>query len=163
MIDGEVWWLGVQIQQIGSSGQVQSTRLRQLTFVLLEDVGDVFAAESLKAQGIFDGAGDFFCAVDFAQGHDFGYMLVVVEASFLELTIVLLGLGREGHEAHEQSLFMRLAPLLEELADMVRIFKVLMPVVTADMFSNQFFLVMDAKAFGIDAHGKSGVGILGRH
>ena len=37
---------------------------------LFEDVFDVFAAEGLEAQGVLDGAGDFFGAVDLGQGDD---------------------------------------------------------------------------------------------
>ena len=58
---------------------------------LFEDIGNVVAAKCSKFESVFDGASDFVRAIDFTQGHDFGNVNAGIEATFLELAIILFG------------------------------------------------------------------------
>ena len=48
--------------------------------------------------GIGHGAGDGLLTVDVTQGHDFAHVMVRVEASLFELSVIGVGLGRESAE-----------------------------------------------------------------
>ena len=50
-----------------------------------------------------------------------------------------------------------------KLPGMIRVFKVLMAIIAADMAGNQLVLAVNAESLGIGLERKSGAGILGRH
>ena len=63
-----------------------------------QDVGDVFAAEGLEAQGVQEGEAYFVRAVNLAQGDDLLDVMRGVEPFFLELAAVRFGLRAEIEE-----------------------------------------------------------------
>jgi hypothetical protein len=59
---------------------------------LLENVGDVFAADGFKEERILEGAGDWVGSVDFAQSDDFLNVMRGVEPFFLKFPAIEFGL-----------------------------------------------------------------------
>ena len=108
---------------------MQRPGLRAEVFALFEDIGDVVAAEGLELEGVFDGAGDFVGAIDFAQRYDFGDVLMGVKAALFYLVEILFSTRAEGIEAQQQFGVAGCMALLEQLLDVVRIFNVLVTVV----------------------------------
>ena len=110
---------------------------------MLEDVGDVFAAEGLKGEGVLEGAGDFFGAVDFAQGDDFLDVMGGVEAFVLQLAGKQLGLRARDQEGQQQSLIAGLFALRDQVLGVIGIGDVLTAIVTAQVGGDEFFVVKE--------------------
>jgi hypothetical protein len=63
-VDGEIGLLEFDLEQILAPGEVERARLRAEALALLEDVGDIVAAEGLELEGVFDSASDFIAAMN---------------------------------------------------------------------------------------------------
>ena len=63
-----------------------------------------------------------------------------VHAALLKLAIILFSLWRQGQKAHEDLLIPGLFTLIEELFGMIRVFEVLVSIVTAHMAGNQLVI-----------------------
>src|SRR5216117_339347 len=110
-------------------------------FALHQNVGDVFAADGLKGEGVLDGASELVGAVDFAQGHDLLNVRSSIEAAVLQLAAKQLGLRAKIEEGQQESLIAGPFALRQQVLGMVRMGLVLTPVVTADVSGDQFFVV----------------------
>ena len=140
---------------------MQRAGLRQQPLPLLQQVGDILATERLELQGVLNGAGGFVRAVDFAQRHDLADVMQRVQPPLLEFAVKRFGLRRHGQQAHQQFLIAGFAALLEQLAGMIGIFDILMPLVTARMAGDQLFLMIDAQMVWINFQGKARSGVFG--
>ena len=67
-------------------------------------------------------------------------MVKRVHAALFELEVILFGPGRKRQEAHEYFLLTCLFSLGEEFLGVVGVFKILPPVITADMAGEEFFI-----------------------
>ena len=115
---------------------MQSAGLDHGPFPLFQEVGDVFATEGLIGPGVFQGALHFFHAIDFAQGHDLLDVVAGIAPFFLQPLVILLSRGRQRQEAGQELLLPGLPALGQQFFDMLGLFKVLMPVVAADMLGD---------------------------
>ena len=121
----------VQVQQVLPPGQVQGRGDGGLAFTLFEDVGDVFAAVGLEGEGVVQGAGGFVRAVDLAQGDDFLDVVRGVEALFLQLARVEVGLGSQAQEGLQEGLLAGALAIDQQFLDMIGVADVLAAVVTS--------------------------------
>src|SRR5260370_40976302 len=104
---------------------MQGPGLRAEVFALFEDIGDVVAAEGLELEGVFDGAGDFVGAIDFAQSDDFGDVLTGVKAALFYLVEILFSTRAESIEAQQQCGVPSCMALLEQRHYVSRILHIL--------------------------------------
>ena len=109
-------------------------------FPLGQDVGNVFAANGLEAQGVLKGTGNFVRPVDFAEGDDLLDVMRSVEAFFLELATIGFGVRAKVQKSQEQGLLTSLLSLGLEFLDMVGMGYALAAVVTAGMDGHGFSL-----------------------
>ena len=121
---------------------------------LLQNVGDLFAANGFKAERILEGSGDLAWSVDFAQGHDFLNVMRGVEPFFLEFPAIEFGLRTEAQESQKQSLVTGLLALGQEFLGVIGIGHVPAAVIRADMSGDEFFVVEKEELVGIDFEGQ---------
>jgi hypothetical protein len=132
---------------------VQGSGFGEVPGALVEDVGDVFGAEGLELQSIFDGAACRFFPVYFAEGDDFADVDGGVKAAGFELPVVFVGMRGEPQQVHQMLLLAGLALLPEQLALVVGDEAVLMAVIPPGMFGDELVLVVDDQPLGIDPQG----------
>jgi len=101
VVNGEVWRGQLQLQQVLLSSQMQGAGFGGRLLALLQQVGDVFAGESLKGEGVFHGPGDRFDVIKLAQGDDLLDVMFGIEAPLLQLLVVLVRLGAQGQKARK--------------------------------------------------------------
>jgi len=133
----------VQFQEVLPAGQVQRRRRSGVTLALFQEVGDVFAAVSVEAQGVLEGAGHLVGAVELAQRHDLLNVVGSVETFFPEFAAVDLGLWPQAQESLQAGLITGSATLPQKFLDMVEVFDVLAAVVRAQVRGDKFFVVME--------------------
>ena len=132
-VEAEIGFGQIEFEQVCAARQMQRSGFRQQALALLQQVGDVFATERLELRCVLDGAGGFFGAVNLTERHDFADVMQDVQTPLLHLPVERLGPGRQCQQTQQQFLVLSLAPLLQQFAGMVRVFKVTPPVVTARM------------------------------
>jgi hypothetical protein len=148
---------------MASTTVVKSTEWPRRPAALLQEIGDVFATVGAMFVGILEGADERCGAVDFEQAEDFLDMMAGVEAARLELLVVGARLRTQTQEALEQVPFARLESLGQQGLGVVGMFKILMPVVGADVLADALIFMIEAQAFGIDFGGEAGPGQRSRH
>src|SRR5262249_38756670 len=94
IVDAEVGWRDVELQQIDATGELQRAGLGEQSGTRLEDVGDVLGAESLEREAIGDGAGNAVNGVRLGQRKDLADVVAGVEP--LPLEAVVIGLRIRG-------------------------------------------------------------------
>ena len=94
-IDVQVRSGQVQFQQILAVREMQGGRLEGGLLALEQKVGDLFAAERFKGQGVFEGASDFLRTVELAQRDDLLDVVGSIEPLVLKAATVDFGLLRE--------------------------------------------------------------------
>lgn len=101
IIGGEVGGGEFEIEQVGAAGEMEGSGCRGVAGALFEDVFDVLAGVGLALDGVFDGEGDFFGAVDFGEGDDLVDMNALVEVAGGELLVIVFGVGTDGVEGEQ--------------------------------------------------------------
>ena len=127
----------------------------------MEDVGDVFGAVGVEFDGVFDGAGGGFFAVDFAERDDFSDVDGGVEPSVLKLPDVFVGVRAEAHEVFEVLLVAGFAFLLEEFALVVGVEVVDPSVVIAEVFGDEVVFVIDEELVWVGSQEDAFGGVFG--
>jgi hypothetical protein len=148
LVDGQIGRSQFDIEQVLAPGQMQRAGWRCQTLPLLKDVGDIVAAKGSKFESVFDRASDLVRAIDFAQGHDFGDMEPGIEATILELAIILLSPRAQRLKCQQRFGIASFCALTQELFSVIGIFDVLMTVVTAGVGSDQLPLMINAEPVG---------------
>lgn len=93
MVDAEVRRLEAQIEQIFAPREVQGTLLRRETSALLQEIGNVVSGKGAVLEGIGQGTGDGFWAIDVTQGDNLAYVMMRVEAALFALSVLTDGVS----------------------------------------------------------------------
>src|SRR4030042_5065270 len=104
LVEPQVGFGQLQVQQVPSSGQVQRPGFREDALPLFEQVGDVLPAEGLELQGILDGPGGGVRPVDLGQGDDLANVVQDVEPPVGETLVKHFSLGRQRQQPLQQLL-----------------------------------------------------------
>src|ERR1700751_4895591 len=127
---------------------MQGAGLNGEALTLFEDIGNVIAAKCSKFESVLDGASDFVRAIDFTQGHDFGDMGSGIEATFLQLAIVLFGPRAKRIKTQEEFGVARFCALLEQLFGVIGVFEVPVTIVATAVGSDQLLVMINAEPIG---------------
>ena len=153
----------VQFQGIAGPGEVQGAGFGGQPVAAFQKVFDVFAAQRAEVQGVGQGTGGGFLAVDLAQGDDLADVVAGVEAALLEFRVVRLGARRQRQEALQQPLAAGAHALGQQGLGMIRVLEVPVPVVAARMPGDEPVLAVDADPVGIGFQRQALGGVLGGH
>ena len=152
----------MEFEEVLSPGEMQGALLGGKAGALLEQVGDVVGGKGALFEGIGQSTGRGRWAVDVAEGDDLAHVVVWVEASLFELSVVEFGLRGEGEKAHEDLVVTRLFSLLEQRLWMVGVFEVAMSIVTAGVAGDELVLMVKTEAVGIGLERQGLSGQVGR-
>ena len=123
----------LEFEQVGAPGEVQRRGLGERAGSGFEEIGDVVAGERAIVEGIVEGAGGGLGAVGLTERDDFAHVMDRIEATLLELAVVLVGAGGQRDEALEQALGGGLAALFEQGAGVVGVLEVAVSLVASRM------------------------------
>jgi hypothetical protein len=131
LVHAEVRRLEAQIEQSGAPREVQGTLLRRKTSALFQEIGNIVGGKGAVLEGIGQGTGDGFWAIDVTQGDELAYGMMRVEAALCELAVREFGLGREGQKAPEELVIAGFFALRQEWLGMIGVFEIPMAVIAA--------------------------------
>ena len=152
-----------EIEQVGAAGEMEGSRCRGVAGALFEDVFDVLAGVGLALDGVLDGEGYFFGAVDFGEGDDLVDMNALVEVAGGELLVIVFGVWADGVEGEQPFGVASAAALVEEFFDVVGVFEVAVALVAAGVGGDELVGVIEAEAVGEGVEGELLGGVEGGH
>ena len=149
LIQAEIGWLESDVEEVLSPGEMEGTGFGGEAGALLHEVGNIVRGERLVDQGVFHSSPHGLRGVDVAQGHDFPHVVVRIESTFFELTVIGLGLRRERQKTPEHLVIPRFFALFQQRFGVIGVFKVLEAIVTPAMARNERLTVVEAESVGI--------------
>ncbi len=132
IVNGEVRFGQVQLEQVGCAGQVQGAGFGQVAQALLQDVGDVFATVGVILVRILNGPRDFVGAIDLDQSEDLLHVMAGVEPALLELLVVFGGLRARLKKRASNCCSRALVALNQKRPSVIGMFEVTVPFVGTD-------------------------------
>src|SRR5581483_1523803 len=117
----------------------------------------------LECQGVLQGADHLVGTVDLTQGNDLPDMVGGVEAFFLQLACVELGLRSQAQEGLQNGLGASPVALRQQFFNVIGIVNVLPPVVTAQMSGDELFMMIKKQLVRIDFERESLRSVKVRH
>src|SRR5262249_48111090 len=161
VIDSEVGWGNVDVEQIDATGELQRTGLGKGASTRLQDVGDVLGAEGPEGEAIGDGAGNAVGGVGLGERQDLADMVAGVEPLLGEAVVIGLGVGGQRQEAQHQPLLSGPTALGDQAFGVLGILDVLVAGIAALMAGDELGIEVDADTVGIGFDGQSPVRVGG--
>ena len=115
---------------------------------MLQEIGNGVGGKGAILEGIGQGTGDGFWAIDVTQGDNLAYVMMRVEAARFELSVIEFGLGREGQKAQEELVIAGFFALLQEWLGMIGVFEIPMAVLAAGVAGDELVVVVEAEPVG---------------
>ena len=116
----------------------------------------------MEGKSILYGSGDRIVVIDFTQSHDFANMMMRIHAPLCKFVKVQFSLGRQSWKAHVDFLVAGFFTLSEQCFWMVRVFEVLITVITANMACDQFIFRIDTHSLRVSSERQTRAGVFSR-